>query len=1564
MKKQFHYSMFFKTLLISLISIFIISSTYSQVGDYNFIVQNNTYDTLSNPTQLIGGNQDDTWSSVTNIGFNFTYNNVTYSKFIANANGFIKFDTNSFSTSYSNDLASTTKTTVLGALWDDLKTNVNGQVGYSLSGSAGSRILTVEFKDIKHLSAQVDMNFQIKLYEAGDSIKFVYGSMDTWTGESASIGINDEIGATNHFISVTPGTTHTTSSTVANNIISSNANLSSGLTYVFYYQTFTKDLGVTAILNPDASGCGLTSSEQLKLKVKNFGTQTQNSYTLKYSINNGSTYVSQNFTTSIAPDSTHDFIFTQTADLSSAGTYKIIAIASLPNDSNATNDTFRTQIISIGSISSFPFTENFNSGNTNYFRLISNDESDIYIENSTGVNNTHSLHFEGNSATGYGSWPVTAYHAWNSYPDHIAQAVTCNVNATSLSSLVLRFDIKQIYSYDATYSWLRVLINDTIQIADNNADTNFNPTSQYSDPFTTKIFNLSSYTGTQFTITIEASCKYNDANGTGGYGDNVFVDNIQLYQPVANDVGISSIIEPNSSLCGKTSDSLSVIISNYGTSFQTSIPVTASIIKPTGTSTLTGTYTDTLTSNSSDTLYLGTINTTATGNYTITSYTTLSSDAQNTNDTTTKVISTSIPQPLPYVEDFEGTNPTQNWTTDMTVGSGHGNYSNVLYDNLWSSSTTAYAFYNNKVGTLNSTSYISFNYRIVDYSSPYNSTTLSNDDNFNVVISDDCGLTFDTLYTIDNSNHTASGSMQTLNISLSSYAGSSIIFGFLLSRPSSGDFYFDLDSIVINSTFGLGPDTSICQGDSVTLDPGSDTSYIYKWKSTSSSIILSTNPTYTTSVAGTYFVEVYDNSTFFNSDTITITVNPLPIANAGINDTICNGSTATLTASGGNSFIWSTMQTSASINVSPNSTANYFVTVYNSHGCSDIDTVTIFVKASPVVNLGNDTAFCDGNSVTLDAGQGSGYSYDWKLSTSSNTISTNQSLTVTQQGTYLATVTNTNNCSTTDSIIITVHPTPTANAGTDQDICLGDSATLTASGGGEYLWNTTEKSASIIVSPNSSRTYNVIVSNNYGCSDTAYVHVTVNNPPTAFAGNDTILNCGDSGRIGTSATANYSYQWNPITDLSNPNISNPYAKPGMTTIYNLLVTDNQTSCTANDDIKIFITGGPTANAGKDTSICKGESITLIATGGTLYSWNVGSGGPVLNVSPSQTTTYVVTVGIGGCYDIDSVTVTVKELPNINISTIPDKCENGSKILLNSYVIPSGGSWSSQSAGFELATNSFNPSKAGAGNHTIYYEYTSSTTNCTNIDSAIIVIKSIPSVSFSGLDTMYCSTESPATLTGNPLNGTFSGNGITGNAFYPKQATIGKNTITYEFTATNGCSDIDTQHTTVNPTPNPDLGKDTAICGKSTIQLDAGSGFSDYLWNDNSKKQTLTVDSSGIGYGVKEVWVKVNKLGCTGYDTIFITFEDCSGIDESIENLEVKIYPNPAKENIFVSISKQQTRIHLQLINPQGKNILEEDFEAYNEKNIKEIDVSKLAKGIYFIKISSDNSVVLKKFVLE
>ncbi|MDA3613547.1 CARDB domain-containing protein [Polluticaenibacter yanchengensis] len=88
------------------------------------------------------------------------------------------------------------------------------------------------------------------------------------------------------------------------------------------------------------------------------------------------------------------------------------------------------------------------------------------------------------------------------------------------------------------------------------------------------------------------------------------------------------------------------------------------------------------------------------------------------------------------------------------------------------------------------------------------------------------------------------------------------------------------------------------------------------------------------------------NSNNTLSNDITITVKNNPVANAGTDQTILRGSSAILSASGGDSYLWSTGETTESITVSPNSTTTYTVTAFSSDGCSNTDQVTVQVDFS------------------------------------------------------------------------------------------------------------------------------------------------------------------------------------------------------------------------------------------------------------------------------------------------------------------------------------------------------------------------------------------------------------------------------------------------------------------------------------------------------------------------------------------------------------------------------------------------------------------------------------------
>ena len=99
--------------------------------------------------------------------------------------------------------------------------------------------------------------------------------------------------------------------------------------------------------------------------------------------------------------------------------------------------------------------------------------------------------------------------------------------------------------------------------------------------------------------------------------------------------------------------------------------------------------------------------------------------------------------------------------------------------------------------------------------------------------------------------------------------------------------------------------------------------------------------------------------------------------------------------------------------------------------------------------------------------------------------------------------------------------------------------------------------------------------------------------------------------------------------------------------------------------------------------------------------------------------------------------------------------------------------------------------------TTTYTFTPNAGQCATTTTMTITVNALPIVSFSGLATTYCSVNAPVTLTGSPVGGTFSGPGISGNTFNPATAGAGgPYTITYSYTAGNGCSNTSSQQVTV------------------------------------------------------------------------------------------------------------------------------------------------------------------------
>lgn len=421
------------------------------------------------------------------------------------------------------------------------------------------------------------------------------------------------------------------------------------------------------------------------------------------------------------------------------------------------------------------------------------------------------------------------------------------------------------------------------------------------------------------------------------------------------------------------------------------------------------------------------------------------------------------------------------------------------------------------------------------------------------------------------------------------------------------------------SQVDAGDDQSICFGDSAILRASGSQSYSWSTGETTQSISVSPNTTTTYTVTGT---DAEGNTT---SDTVTVTVNEIPTANAGDDTEVCEGSEITLTASGGTTYLWSNGETTQSITVSPTTTTNYSV-IATSNGCSSTDEVTVTVLPRQTINAGNDVDIYFGESTTLSVTGVGDVLWSTGETTASITVSP------TNDTTYTVEVTAANGCTSTDEVTVTVVGSVSASAGPDIDICKGETTVLTASGGDTYLWSTGETSESITVNPDETTTYTVIVSTSY-TSDTAEVTVTVNDIPEVDAGEDQEISYGEY--ITLSATGAETYLWS--NGATQPNIA---VSPQETTTY--YVTGFTNNCSNLADVTVNVSNAVNADAGKDQIICFGESITLTATGGEDYLWSTGETTQSIEVVPTQTTTYTVTVTNQFGSDTDEVIVSIED----------------------------------------------------------------------------------------------------------------------------------------------------------------------------------------------------------------------------------------------------------------------------------------------------------------------------------
>jgi PKD repeat protein len=332
--------------------------------------------------------------------------------------------------------------------------------------------------------------------------------------------------------------------------------------------------------------------------------------------------------------------------------------------------------------------------------------------------------------------------------------------------------------------------------------------------------------------------------------------------------------------------------------------------------------------------------------------------------------------------------------------------------------------------------------------------------------------------------------------------------------------------------------------------------------------------------------------------------------------------------------------------------------------------------------------------------------------------------------------------------------------------------------------------------------------------------------------------------------------WNYCNPYDDPNIPGPPVDPVngdhppvVTTAIILIVPYPDATITPVDTL--CIDSNPvTLHAHDSGGQWSGDGVS----GNTFDPGAAGAGDHIIS--------YNITDG-NGCSNSDQITITVVPGPVVNIVRVPTLFINDPPVILSA--MPPGGSFT----GDGVTGNSFNPAAAGIGIHIITYKAGMDKHGCSGIDTIHIkVLTTPPDATITPVDTL-CVLNSPVTLIAKDPGGTWSGDGVTGDKFYPDVAGAGNHIISYVITDINGYTASDQITITVVPIPVVIINQvGTRYLTDTPFTLTASPQGG--IWSGNGVNgDSFFPDSAGLGNHILTYTTTPDKFGCWNSDTIHI-----------------------------------------------------------------------------------------------
>ncbi|MBU0490093.1 MAG: PKD domain-containing protein [Bacteroidetes bacterium] len=669
-----------------------------------------------------------------------------------------------------------------------------------------------------------------------------------------------------------------------------------------------------------------------------------------------------------------------------------------------------------------------------------------------------------------------------------------------------------------------------------------------------------------------------------------------------------------------------------------------------------------------------------------------------------------------------------------------------------------------------------------------------------------------------------------------------------------------------------GADKVICLGNSTSLDAGDVGTYNWTPATGLNSTVIQ-SPTASPSTTTTYTIQVTNGFGCVAYDNVMVTVNPLPPVSAGSDQATCEGVGIMLNGSGALSYSWTPGGGLDNPNTA-NPTAiiygntTFTVTGTDGNGCQNTDEVYITVNSVPYVDLGNDTTVCPGETVPLDA-QNPGATYYW------STFETSQFITAASSGQFWVEVTNGQGCSNSDTLNIGLFSSPTVFLGNDTAVCQGAAFFLDAGTAVSYEWSTLEVTQTI--SPTTSDTYSVLITDVNGCEGTDDITVIINPLPVVDIGPDsTICEANPTMLDAQNPGATYAWSTTASTQTIMVNIAG---------YYDVTVTDAN-SCSAVDGMFLTVDVLPTVDAGADQFICPGEDAMLsgmIGGGASSSNWS-STGSGVFDQANNLSTFYTPSAPdiIGGTVTLtlltddpagpcpfvsDQLVVTFLTPTNANAGVDTSVCPGGSVQL-----IATGGTIYSWSPITDLSDPNIPNPIASPTATTTYTVTVDDGSGCTGSDEITVAVNTAPAVD-AGANATICegdftnlAASGADTYLWSPIQGLNDP-----NIANPIAAPVITTYYTVTGTAANGCTASDEVIITVNALPTASCGSDVAICFGGSTLLDGGSG-STFAWapsaglDNPSAQQPIASPTGTTTYTV----TISDGNGCSASDDIIVT----------------------------------------------------------------------------------------------